>query len=81
MMPSDWHKPVLQNHEFQLTVHLSVLPFQEFGQNPLVSVIMGCLQFLKDGEGNAKEERQIHHQISHVTGTCFKINPCLLLIF
>jgi hypothetical protein len=51
------------------------VPFQEFGQNPLVSVIMGCLQFLKDGEGNAKEERQIHHHISHVTGACFKITP------
>jgi hypothetical protein len=51
------------------------VPSQEFGQNPLVSVIMGCLQFQKDGEGNAKEERRIHHLTSPVTGTRFKINP------
>jgi hypothetical protein len=59
-----------------LTVHYcncAFVPFQEYGQNLLASVLMGCLQFLKDGEGNAREESQIQHRISPVTGKCLEI--------
>uniref|UniRef100_A0A0E0LDM9 Subtilisin-like protease n=1 Tax=Oryza punctata TaxID=4537 RepID=A0A0E0LDM9_ORYPU len=53
---------------FTKSVYLVPLFPQEYGQNPLASEIMECLQFLQDGEGNASVERQTHRQISPVTG-------------